>query len=45
MYMLLNLAVGGWDGNDKEDPNAFPATLRIDSVRAFSLRPGVDGDD
>lgn len=42
MYMLLNLAVGGWDGNDKEDPNAFPAALRIDYVRAFALRDGVD---
>jgi beta-glucanase (GH16 family) len=45
MYMLLNLAVGGWDGNDKEDPSVFPATLRVDSVRAFGLRPGVDGQD
>lgn len=45
MYMLLNLAVGGWDGNDQEDPNAFPAALRIDYVRAFTLRPGVDGQD
>jgi beta-glucanase (GH16 family) len=37
MYILLNLAVGGWDGNDKEDPAAFPATLRVDYVRCFAL--------
>jgi beta-glucanase (GH16 family) len=45
MYMLLNLAVGGWDGNDQEDPNAFPAALRVDYVRAYALRPGVDGEE
>lgn len=45
MYLLLDLAVGGWDGNDQEDPSAFPATLRVDYVRAFALRPGVDGQD
>lgn len=39
MYMLLNLAVGGWDGNLPEDPSRFPATLSIDHVKAWRLTP------
>lgn len=37
MYMLLNLAIGGWDQNLPEDPQGFPATLLIGDVRAYSL--------
>ena len=37
MYMLLNLAIGGWDNNLPEDPNGFPAALVISSVRAYRL--------
>lgn len=37
MYMLLNLAIGGWDNNLPEDAERFPATLLIDSVRAYAL--------
>lgn len=38
MYLLINLAVGGWDGNDHEDPSAFPGILQVDYIRAFALR-------
>jgi beta-glucanase (GH16 family) len=38
MYMLINLAVGGWDNNLPEDPSGFPATLLITSVEAFQVR-------
>jgi serralysin len=37
MYLLLNQAVGGWDGNMPEDAQAFPALMRIYSVRAWAL--------
>ena len=33
MYMMLNLAIGGWSG--APDPNAFPGTMSIDYVRAY----------
>ncbi len=35
MYMVLNLAVGGWKG--APDPSKFPGTMSIDYVRAYSL--------
>lgn len=31
MYLVMNLAVGGWAGTP--DPAAFPATMLVDSVR------------
>lgn len=37
MYMLLNLAIGGWDMNLPEDANGFPAAVLISSVKAFEL--------
>ncbi|HEY3694291.1 glycoside hydrolase family 16 protein [Phenylobacterium sp.] len=43
MYMLLNLAIGGWDGNLPEDPGGFPAALLITSVEAYALRDGGAG--
>lgn len=36
MYMLINLAVGGWAG--APDPKAFPAQMKIDYIRAY--QPG-----
>jgi beta-glucanase (GH16 family) len=41
MYMLLNLAVGGyWPGNaDATTP--FPADMQVDYVRAYQAMPGV----
>ena len=35
MYMLINLAIGGWDNNLPEDPNGFPASLLVSSVKAY----------
>lgn len=37
MYMLINLAIGGWDNNLPEDPNGFPAALTVSSVKAYRL--------
>lgn len=37
MYMLLNLAIGGWDNNLPEDPSGFPAALHVASVKAYRL--------
>jgi beta-glucanase (GH16 family) len=37
MYLLLNLAIGGWDNNLPEDPSGFPASLQISSVKAYRL--------
>lgn len=36
MYMLANLAVGGWAGTPDES-TAFPATYAIDGIAAWSL--------
>lgn len=35
MYMLLDLAVGGWAG--AADPNNMPTSMQIDYVHAYSL--------
>ena len=37
MYLLLNLAIGGWDNNLPEDPAGFPASMTISSVKAYRL--------
>lgn len=37
MYLLLNLAIGGWDNNLPEDPKGFPASLLISSVKAYQV--------
>lgn len=40
MYMIANLAVGGyWPGNPTSD-SEFPATMQIDYIRAYSAKPG-----
>ena len=50
MYLLANLAVGGWAGAP-DDPDIFPATLEIDYIRAWRKRapaaitPAVLRDD
>ena len=38
MYMLVNLAIGGWDNNLPEDPSGFPCALVVSSVKAYRLR-------
>ena len=38
MYMLVNLAVGGYGG--PPDPAAFPASMQVDYVRAYALPDG-----
>lgn len=37
MYMLLNLAIGGWEHNPADDPASFPASLLIGRVAAYAL--------
>jgi len=41
MYLLANLAVGGWPGDpDELDSNGvFPASLEIDYIRAYEKKP------
>ena len=41
MYLLANLAVGGWPGDPDEpdDAGVFPATLEIDYIRAYEKKP------
>lgn len=39
MYMLANLAVGGWAGAP-DDTTAFPATFAIDRIAAWTLAGG-----
>jgi len=41
MYLLANLAVGGWPGDpDEPDSNGvFPASLEIDYIRAYEKKP------
>jgi beta-glucanase (GH16 family) len=38
LAMIANLAVGGWGGTP--DPNAFPAQMKIDYIRAYALADG-----
>ena len=38
MYMLVNMAVGGYGG--PPDPSAFPASMQVDYVRAYALPDG-----
>ena len=38
MYMLLNMAIGGYGG--QPDPNAYPASMQVDYVRAYGLPDG-----
>ena len=39
-YLLLNLAIGGWGGQDGIDPDAFPARMEIDYVRIYQKLDG-----
>lgn len=34
-HLILNLAVGGWGGQDGIDENAFPARMEVDYVRVY----------
>jgi beta-glucanase (GH16 family) len=34
-YMILNVAVGGWGGQQGIDPAAFPSAMRVDYVRVW----------
>ncbi|HEV2533397.1 family 16 glycosylhydrolase, partial [Phenylobacterium sp.] len=38
MYMIANLAIGGFGGNP--DPSKFPASMQIDYIRAYALPDG-----
>lgn len=35
MYMIMNMAVGGWGGT--VDPSAYPAQMNVDYVRVYGL--------
>jgi beta-glucanase (GH16 family) len=41
MYLLVNLAVGGYWPGDPDATTAFPAGLQIDYIRAYSPRPAA----
>ncbi|MBC6981872.1 family 16 glycosylhydrolase [Caulobacter sp. 17J80-11] len=43
MYMLANLAVGGTLPGDPDATTPFPAQMRIDYIRAYSLNGGTAG--
>ena len=34
-HLILNIAVGGWGGQDGIDPDAFPARMEVDYVRVY----------
>lgn len=34
-HLILNIAVGGWGGQDGIDPDAFPARMEVDYVRIY----------
>ena len=37
-YLILNIAVGGaWGGQQGVDPDVFPQTLEIDSIKVYDL--------
>ena len=42
MYMIANLALGGWGG--AIDDSALPADMKIDYIRAYSLADGSSSD-
>ena len=35
MYLLVNLAIGGWWPGDPDDSTPFPARMTIDYIRAY----------
>jgi beta-glucanase (GH16 family)/Ca2+-binding RTX toxin-like protein len=39
MALILNMAVGGWGGT--ADPSQFPATLKVDYIKAYALADGT----
>jgi beta-glucanase (GH16 family) len=41
MYMVVNLAIGGWNGNDVTADTSFPGKFAIDYVRVYSDNPQV----
>lgn len=38
-FLLLNLAIGGWGGQQGIDPGAFPARMEVDYVRVYQQTP------
>lgn len=39
-HLLLNLAIGGWGGQQGIDPDAFPARMEVDYVRVYQKSDG-----
>jgi beta-glucanase (GH16 family) len=37
-YVILNIAIGGWGGEQGIDPAAFPAKMEVDYVRVWQKR-------
>jgi len=37
-YLILNLAIGGWGGQQGVDPAALPARMAVDYVRVWQKR-------
>jgi beta-glucanase (GH16 family) len=37
-YLILNVAIGGWGGQQGIDPAAFPARMEVDYVRVYQKR-------
>ncbi|GGX55778.1 hypothetical protein GCM10011309_00540 [Litorimonas cladophorae] len=38
-HLILNVAVGGWGGQEGIDPAAFPAEMYVDYVRVYQTAP------
>ena len=39
LYILLDTAIGGWNGNDVSSATVFPSDYVIDYVRVYSAIP------
>ncbi|MCW3846052.1 glycoside hydrolase family 16 protein [Sphingomonas sp. LB-2] len=37
-YLILNVAIGGWGGQQGVDPAAFPSKMEVDYVRVYQKR-------
>jgi hypothetical protein len=41
-HLILNLAIGGWGGQEGIDSSAFPAEMHVDYVRVYQSGGGAN---